>query len=38
MILYVDNENDINKRLDIFVKENSEFSRTYIDTLIKKDM
>lgn len=36
MILYVDNENDINKRLDIFVKENSEFSRTYIDTLIKE--
>lgn len=36
MILFVDNEKDINKRLDIFVKENSEFSRTYIDTLIKE--
>lgn len=36
MILFVDNENDIGKRLDIFIKENSEFSRTYIDTLIKE--
>lgn len=35
MILFVDNENDINKRLDIFIKENTDLSRTYIDSLIK---
>ena len=36
MILFVDNENDINKRLDIFIKENTDLSRTYIDSLIKE--
>lgn len=36
MIIFVDSENDIGKRLDIFIEENCEFSRTYIDTLIKE--
>lgn len=36
MILFVDSENDINKRLDIFIKENTDLSRTYIDSLIKE--
>ncbi len=36
MILFVNNENDINKRLDIFIKENTDLSRTYIDSLIKE--
>lgn len=36
MILNVDNEKDINKRLDVYIKENSSFSRTYIDLLIKE--
>ncbi len=36
MILFVNDENDINKRLDIFIKEKSDLSRTYIDSLIKE--
>ena len=36
MILFINNENDINKRLDIFIKENTDLSRTYIDSLIKE--
>ena len=36
MILFLNNENDINKRLDIFIKENTDLSRTYIDSLIKE--
>ena len=36
MILNLDNEKDINKRLDVYIKENSSFSRTYIDLLIKE--
>ena len=35
MIINVTNENDTNKRLDVYIKENTSLSRTYIDTLIK---
>lgn len=34
MNLIINNENDINKRLDSYIKENTDFSRTYIATLI----
>ena len=36
MILIVNNEKDIGKRLDVYIKDNSSFSRTYIDLLIKE--
>ena len=38
MILNVDSEKDINKRLDVYIKDNTSFSRTYIDSLIKEGL
>lgn len=34
MVLIVENDNDVNVRLDTFIKNNTEFSRTYVATLI----
>ena len=36
MKLKVENENDVNIRLDVYIKDNSNLSRTYISTLIEE--